>query len=271
MMSWNEFLSFEFSTLAWIARLREFEGHPIKILIVADPQLIGYRNELGPFKWIRQWDADRYLRNGFSRALRISDPDAIVFMGDLFDEGVQMSSNEYALTCQRFDNIFSFPEFIQRLYIPGDNDVGGEGVPVFPELVSRFQKHFITRFDLFKLGLSDFDIIHVNAFANSSDTVAKATGKLKIIVSHAPLLRIHGTMQKMLRQLNPSLVLSAHDHKAEIYREGRVSYNFYRASLYKHSKAVEAEISKTSPLIELQTPTCSYRMGVSDMGYGMNV
>lgn len=49
----------------------------------------------------------RYLKNGFEAVVASAQPQMILFLGDLFDEGVIMSSQEFEWTLERFENIFS--------------------------------------------------------------------------------------------------------------------------------------------------------------------
>ena len=53
----------------------------------------------------------RYLRNSFSRAYQHTQPDVIVFLGDLLDEGSKASKNEYLSYVDRFNNIFYETKF----------------------------------------------------------------------------------------------------------------------------------------------------------------
>lgn len=63
------------------------EPHEARILLVADPQIQGYRDEpqslLG---MITRWDSDRYLAKTFGWATFAYDMHAIAFLGDLIDE-----------------------------------------------------------------------------------------------------------------------------------------------------------------------------------------
>lgn len=55
VLIWNEYLSVKISSLFWITPIES--GKHYSILIVSDPQLIGYRNE--KFGAIARWDSDR--------------------------------------------------------------------------------------------------------------------------------------------------------------------------------------------------------------------
>ncbi len=58
-------------------------------MLVADPQLLGDRDEpIWPLGAITRLDCDRYLSKTFSLAMAYAERvDAIVFLGDLLDEG----------------------------------------------------------------------------------------------------------------------------------------------------------------------------------------
>lgn len=55
----------------------------------------------------------RYLKIGFERALRASKADVVVFLGDLMNEGIQMSKAEFNLSLTRFESIFHMPTSTQ--------------------------------------------------------------------------------------------------------------------------------------------------------------
>lgn len=54
--------------------------------------------------------------------------------------------------------------FFEKIYVSGDNDVGGEHERVIPYLVGRFSRHFITTFDAATLGLQALNFVHVCSF-----------------------------------------------------------------------------------------------------------
>ena len=87
---YNEILSYYINSLGWPAREA---GAAITILLVADPQLQGIRDEPRfPMGAVTRWDSDRYLRTTFAYAAANYRPDAVLFLGDLIDEG-EMKGN----------------------------------------------------------------------------------------------------------------------------------------------------------------------------------
>ena len=78
----------------------------LRILYVADSQIQGYLNEgsTGP---IKRWDIDRYLSKTFTWAMYAYDPQLVIFLGDLIDEGSEADQDDYLDYVIRFKNIYS--------------------------------------------------------------------------------------------------------------------------------------------------------------------
>lgn len=72
------------------------------VLLVADPQLLGEERE----NFLSRWDNDRYLFNTYGRALQHVNPDNVVFMGDLMDEGSLADQKTFERYLHRFCKIF---------------------------------------------------------------------------------------------------------------------------------------------------------------------
>lgn len=133
------------------------------MLLVADPQLLG--EERGNI--LTRWDSDRYLYNAYGRALQHVNPDSVVFLGDLMDEGSLADQNTFERYLHRFCKIFFLKNTVplasknvswflvyivhyfvlifipcQVIFIPGDNDIGGDEEIVIREKVDRFNLYF---------------------------------------------------------------------------------------------------------------------------------
>ena len=84
----------------------------------------------------------RYLAKSFSWAIYAYKPQIIVFLGDLIDEGSECTDEEFEGYANRFKSIY-YNNYATKIYVAGDNDIGGEGVdPVTEEKISRFRSHF---------------------------------------------------------------------------------------------------------------------------------
>ncbi|KAK6009186.1 hypothetical protein OSTOST_25910 [Ostertagia ostertagi] len=209
---WGESLSYYHSRLYWHVPEPAFDKErSLGILIVADPQLVGFKNEnhmLGP---LTRWDCDR-----------------------------------------------------------GDNDVGGEVEPVQSLLTARFGRIFTNSFpssnDIFKslsiteVNLMNSEVTKIREYSNPPE--------LKVVLSHAPFaVWTFGDTSKIRKQVNPDLILSAHDHKAAVHYLSRKSHDVVSKDLTGIDEVQDLTINMKE-ILELQTPTCSYRMGVFEVGYG---
>ncbi len=94
----------------------------------------------------------RYLAKTFNQVNSYIKPDWVLFLGDIFDEGLSASDDEFQRYFQRFNSIFNYKNYQQRsLIIPGDNDVGGEYYgDKQPILRQRFRNYFGRTIALFR-------------------------------------------------------------------------------------------------------------------------
>jgi predicted phosphodiesterase len=86
----------------------------------------------------------RYLAKTFTQANAYVKPDWILFLGDIFDEGLSATDNEFERYFERFNSIFNYKNYEQQcIIIPGDNDVGGEYYGDKQTILrERFQNYF---------------------------------------------------------------------------------------------------------------------------------
>ena len=125
-------------------------GSPTHVLVVADPQILDHRSypDRPPWLvWLSQVIVDLNLRKSWRAVLR-RRPDAVVFLGDMMDNGRHaMSDEEYVLFIaladhtassssphqssvryetyfRRFKSIFAADASIPMHYLPGNHDVG---------------------------------------------------------------------------------------------------------------------------------------------------
>jgi hypothetical protein len=64
-------------------------------------------------------------------------------LGDLIDEGSEATREEFDAYADRFLAMFPAKKSSTIIYLPGDNDIGGEGVdPVTLDKISRFEAKF---------------------------------------------------------------------------------------------------------------------------------
>jgi len=263
---YNEYLAYYSAHTRWpnLPQIpNDKQDDVLRILFVADPQIQGNLHE-GSWGWIRRWDSDRYLAKTYSWAYSAYSPNLVVFMGDLLDEGSEADDVDFAEYVWRFRNIYNLRDSVycsepppstempqpggngacQAIFLPGDNDIGGEGVdPVTPFKANRFNTNFPSKplyhFQSTNLTL---DIIPVSAILESlkkpqmgkgafsyKDVVKeqKRPNDVRLVLSHFPIILMNPYGDASLLRfadnvrahLQPSMVFSAHVHHGMDYAE----------------------------------------------------
>uniref|UniRef100_A0A146LYP1 Cell division control protein 1 n=1 Tax=Lygus hesperus TaxID=30085 RepID=A0A146LYP1_LYGHE len=248
-------------------------NHHHKVLLVADPQILGEATE----SWIARWDCDRFLSKTFKLALEHVEPSLVIFLGDLMDEGSIASPSEYLRYYQRFNKIFRIHtlQANQTIYLPGDNDIGGENEDVTPQKLNRFDKYFGLKPDVVFFENVKFSKVNFMLKTSPKYEPSESDINLSIIISHMSLLGASSFFtEKVIRELKPSLIISAHDHKA-VHFVGDIETG-ERTHIESMLETPASNINwrwrfQTSKFHtnEIVVPTCSYRMGTRQTGYGV--
>jgi len=285
---YNEYLSYYLSQLSW-ATLPSDPDLTV-ILLVADPQIQGVQHEPGGLLGgIQRWDSDRFLHKSYKWATGAFSINTIVFLGDLIDEGSEADDDTFAQYVARFHSIYPAWDH-QMIYIPGDNDIGGEGVdPVTLRKIDRFEEHFGPSSSVYSAS-GWVDIVPVSRLSehgnyNLTQKPAQlSTTKVVLAISHVPVLPLNGRFaEKVMNLVNPDMVISAHDHAGYLFTADRQSRKLY-GDIQRFSKKdntpleIQTRVTAdpemgigtlTDMVWEVVVPTCSYRMGVSEMGLGL--
>ncbi|EDW74565.1 uncharacterized protein Dwil_GK21981 [Drosophila willistoni] len=243
-----------------------------RMLLIADPQILGNSYDRSSHSPLARYDSDRYLQKSFERAVSFTQPHIIVFVGDLLDEGNIATAQEYKQYVQRFKRIYHHKRFNNRVHVPGDNDIGGEnGDYISNSNQRRFKNEFMSedlfdydnRLRFFKINRMLLDFTNPDREHNSE--------RLRIGVSHAPLLIGGGPLLRaIISDLDPHIIFSAHWHESRIfiYPSTKV-INFYENAV-RHFD-LRALKEQEHSYLEIMVPTCSYRMGKSKIGMGYAV
>ncbi|OSD03988.1 Metallo-dependent phosphatase [Trametes coccinea BRFM310] len=120
-------------------------ARPTHVLLVADPQILDHRSYPDRPPWLMrlsQFIVDLNLRKSWRATLR-RRPDAVVFLGDMMDNGrLDMPDEEYNRYVRRFRSIVAADDRLPKYYIPGNHDVGlGSSSPTY-----RFSEHALERY-----------------------------------------------------------------------------------------------------------------------------
>ena len=130
----------------WLRRIRYRTkvDELTRFLLVPDPQIQGYRNEPpGVVGMLTRWDADRYMANYVQAAFKLVNPENVLFLGDLLDEGSAADPATFSDYAYRFHRLFPWSLMPQQTFVAGDNDIGGEGGEwVTTDKVALFSDYF---------------------------------------------------------------------------------------------------------------------------------
>jgi len=289
-VTYNEYLCYWLHYTTWPRTPRPKDGESTTLLLVADPQILGEDHEPGGLLGgLRRWDGDRYLAKAYRWALSAYSPSTVIFLGDLTDEASEADMDQMARYSARFHSIYPKEEGRRMVYLPGDNDIGGEGGdPVTRVKIDQFDTHFGGSSPTHP-ATEWLDIVPVSRLTQhgsynlSMKPSHLSPSKLVIAVSHLPVLPLNGRFaQQVLELVNPDLVFSAHDHHGYLYTGERASGRMARevdkfdrrdlnAPFTLQTRSRDGEAARSSLVWEVVVPTCSYRMGVQDMGLGLAV
>lgn len=82
-------------------------GNCTRLLLVADPQILGETFDQNLYNNLAIFDNDRFLRSSYAQAIQHVRPDVVCFLGDLMDEGSVANYDQYNRYVQRFRLVFS--------------------------------------------------------------------------------------------------------------------------------------------------------------------
>ncbi|XP_039765133.1 uncharacterized protein LOC120637379 [Pararge aegeria] len=260
-----EWFAFVIQPLFWQDLACKNEESCTKILFIADPQIQGEMAVSAPLSVLFNWDSDRYLRSTFSVVLKHFKPDVLVYLGDLIDEGSVSSSAQFHGYVKRLSNIFDVYYPIVQVWLPGDNDIGGENEPINQNKVAEFNRVF--------------DQPSVITFRNSTFYKVNsimykvpqgpddADLNVKIAVSHYPVLSKGVFGKQVNNAIHPDIYFCAHEHVSKYMKQKKDFSSKHTYLLQSGDPVLDVRFDEDF-LYEVFVPTCSYRMGTSKIGYG---
>ncbi|KRT83549.1 Calcineurin-like phosphoesterase [Oryctes borbonicus] len=279
VLFYTEFFIYHLNTKKWDELKCTDEDSCIKILFVADPQIIGKLNEVIHFLTpLSIWDSDRYLRVTYRTVFNFIRPNIVIFLGDLFDEGSISIQHDFRDYVARLYRIFGITKNsgVQYIWLPGDNDIGGEGADVVTsEKVAKFMQFFpqsdseqyanVTFYKINKL------VQYVPLIRDNNDL--SNPNLVRVALSHVPILTSYsGFTKKVVNQLRPHVLFTAHQHKSKIIRVNPDNLDDRHIEVTEPKTPKKFEYTLNSDnTYEFMVPTCSYRMGTMNMGYGFAI
>ncbi|XP_026472166.1 uncharacterized protein LOC113376458 isoform X2 [Ctenocephalides felis] len=219
-------------------------------------------------------DINNFIKKNFELAVEKFKPEAVVFLGDVMDEGSIAGEEEFSRYLSRLKSIFLENDKLQYIWIPGDNDIGGEG---FEKVSASKLLQFHDTFGHENpVPLNGINFIKVNRLIHEKPQgkwTEKLSNRTNVVISHMPLLLAPGIYSKtIINQLNPSVIFSAHEHKSFSIKMNKfLSGQKTVTHITKADKKVKRYRIGGDVIHEFIVPTCSYRMGVEESGFGAAV
>ncbi|KAL4710252.1 hypothetical protein ACJJTC_003532 [Scirpophaga incertulas] len=239
----------------------------IKVLFIADPQIQGDLAVPPPARYIYNWDSDRYLRSSFTVVMNHFKPDVLVYLGDLMDEGSVSTMPQFHGYVNRLSKIFETDNPIVQVWLPGDNDIGGENEPIRNEKVLEFDKIFDQPL---VINFKNVTFYKVNGITHSYPMKGNENNNLKIIVSHYPLTNRYSLINQIIKEIEPNIFFCAHDHESKYVKQSQ-DLTHRSTHTFENRNEILNILFSDNELYEIYVPTCSYRMGTNKIGFGAAV
>lgn len=159
------------------------------------------------------------------------------------------------------------------VFIPGDNDIGGENNDRIT--LSKVNRFLTTFKDPKKINYKN----RVHIFKTDSnyleipDKIENQGNETRIVLSHMPVLSKYSSLSKqVLENVNPHIIFSAHEHKSAMIESNinLLDTKYYKCYACNTIETIDLT-KKNNFFNEIMVPTCSYRMGVKEIGYGFAV
>ncbi|KAF7233357.1 hypothetical protein EG68_11722 [Paragonimus skrjabini miyazakii] len=249
----------------------------VRLLLVADPHVQLYHTYWYYGEYFALMDSDRYLRRYFRRVRRLTEPDAILILGDLVDGDNNVSNDIFLHAAERVKQMFISSHSTPCFMIPGDNDIGGEGDdPITDQRTERFKR-------VFGLLSNSQNIRFVHLHGNTPWNVLTKPVNLNdahvtILLSHIPDIS-----SQAITDLEPDILISGHDHMASVCRWEQQAGAWRKKQwlippdrLQLPTGTFELRLDSTlerrnnKTLVQLGVPSCSCRSGQPHLSaYGL--
>ncbi|XP_026314458.1 uncharacterized protein LOC113226144 [Hyposmocoma kahamanoa] len=266
---YTEWIVYEVQSRYWYTlKCREFDLSCTKILFIADPQIQGDTALPPPLSYLVNWDSDQYLKSTFSVVMRTFLPDVLVFMGDLMDEGSISTTAQFHNYAKRLFNIFDIQYPVTIVWLPGDNDIGGENEPIRLDKIKEFAEVFKQPSVITYKNISFYKVDPI--LRNIPEKNTNENANISIVVSHFPVTVRTSFSQMVNNRLQPNIYFCAHDHKSKYITQNK-NLVFKETTEFRDGDP-PLEITFSEDIkYEIFVPTCSYRMGTNKIGYGAAV
>lgn len=186
------------------------DANPTRVALIADPQLIDdhtYPGRNKIFQRVSEFIVDLYLRRNWVYINSQLDPDANLFLGDLFDGGREWENRVWEQEYIRWNKIFTKPPYKRTIMsLPGNHDIGYGNTIVYSSL-QRFTTYFgepsssidignhtVVLLDTISMLNTDNETIYSKPYTFLNELVQKEgfydnEQNPRILLTHVPLFR----------------------------------------------------------------------------------
>uniref|UniRef100_A0A915D138 Calcineurin-like phosphoesterase domain-containing protein n=1 Tax=Ditylenchus dipsaci TaxID=166011 RepID=A0A915D138_9BILA len=140
------------------------DNETTNVMVLADIHLLGVRRGYLVDKLRREWQM--YI--AFQTAMSLFSPQAVFFLGDLFDEGLWGDDATFSTYTRRFDSLFFTPKNTRRFFAVGNHDIGFHD-EITPQLLKRFTTHFNIPNGVEHVELNNHIFVLINSMALEGD------------------------------------------------------------------------------------------------------
>lgn len=179
-----------------------------KILLIADPQLIDahtYPDRPSLLLSLSKITVDNYLYKNYIALITKLEPEMVIFLGDLLDNGRESADDYYEREFNRFTKLFIESVGSKKLEIitniPGNHDIGWEN-GVTKHSLGRFEENFGHTNKVIEKGNHELILFNTQTLSNTDDPIISAsskeflkglskkmTKKTRFLFTHVPLWR----------------------------------------------------------------------------------
>lgn len=178
-----------------------------RVAFIADPQIVDdhYYERASPIMpyldfFIRKL-SDNYLHRNHRVLHKVLKPDSTIFLGDLFEGGLDWEKDKWLDEYLRFNKIFDKTPNRRTFYnLPGNHDIGFELINY--ETVKRFFTFFGKSNEVFEIGNHSFIFLDTISLSSSDEEIRKQPEEFlskisdslnpyfpRILLTHVPLYR----------------------------------------------------------------------------------
>ncbi|CAH8655971.1 unnamed protein product [Schistosoma margrebowiei] len=150
------------------------------------------------------------------KAVHRTNPNGVVFLGDLLDTGDISLNSDFIHATSRFRKIFLSENDLFVFLTPGDNDIGGEGNLITPKTLTRFFANLPVNYGNYKYKFVNFysDYRKPEIRPKISD---ENSDEINVYISHFPVISQEYVQFPLnLLKANASLSIHGHLHRSQI-------------------------------------------------------